>query len=128
MTALRYTFVVVLILSTGSGISAAWEWQTEVGPVDSGRGTSIALDGSGNPRILHTGPWLVGLRYSYFADGSWHTEVLDPDVTTGDHSSLAIDGDDHLHISFWGADVPADCDRLLYGYYDGVRLAVRSRR
>jgi len=93
---------------------SAWELTT-VDPVDSGRGTSIALDAEGHPHIIHTGPWLVGLRHSYFTGTTWQTEILDPDVNTGSHSTLAIDAAGRLHISYWNSNLNGSFDELVYG-------------
>ncbi len=96
-------------------------WTTvNVDPADTGRGTSIVLDSQGHAHIVHTGPWIYGLRYSHFDGAQWHTEVLDPSIETSMHTSLAIDRADRLHLSYWYANPSDRRDKLMYGFYDGA--------
>ena len=76
-----------------------------------GRYTSIALDGSGNPRIAYyysLGDGAHGtLRYAAWDGQAWHTETVDGNAVgsgaddVGQFASLKLDADGNPHISYY---------------------------
>jgi hypothetical protein len=59
--------------------------------------SSMALDSSGNPHIVYGGDHLY---HAFFDGAAWHTEIIDRTPGVGTQASVAIDGDDHLHILY----------------------------
>ena len=82
-------------------------WSTKV--LDSagevGMYTSIAIDSGDNPHIsyrLNVHGDLVGdLRYAKRAAGSWSIEAVDYLLNVGGYTSLALDGNNDPHISYY---------------------------
>lgn len=63
---------------------------------------SMALDTFGYPHIAYR--YLDGancLKYGYFDGATWHTEVVDNNGNTGIDPSIAIDGNNCPHISYY---------------------------
>ena len=84
-----------------------------------GEFNDLALDAAGHPHIAYTESgtnWQV-LRYAYHDGSTWHKETVDGlgDADVGSYVSLALDGDDHPHLSYQD-DTNLD---LRYAYYDG---------
>jgi hypothetical protein len=77
--------------------------------------TSIALDSQGRPHIsYHVGstetPSDSGrLYHAVRNEGEWQNEIVDRDGDAGKFSSLAIDGDDRVHIGYiqWQTETTA---------------------
>ena len=80
---------------------------------------SLALDSAGHPHIAYSkvGTSWSTLRYAYYDGTTWHKETVDGlgDEDVGYFVSLALDADDHPHISY--QDVTNL--NLRYAYYDG---------
>ena len=75
---------------------------------------SMALDSSGRPHIVYGGDHL----YHAFFDGAvWHTEIIDSTPGVGTQASVAIDGDDHLHIIYgYSIEISSHGDGPYYRY------------
>jgi hypothetical protein len=82
--------------------------------------TSLALDAvTGRPHISYYGP---GLKYAWNDGAAWQIEVLDVGQRAGMHSSLALDGMGHPHISYFD-NTNGD---LKYAWHDGAGWHVET--
>lgn len=88
--------------------NASGEWVTTTVNNQGGAYSSIAVDSKGKVHISDLGTWSDyggPLRYTTNASGSWVTYVLDvnpePLTQTGQHTSIAIDSNDKVHISYF---------------------------
>lgn len=97
-------------------------WQNE--RVDSyggayGEYNSLAVDSADHPHVAYTktGTNVTLLKYAYHDGSTWHKETVDGlgDEDVGRFVSLALDADDHPHISY--QDVTNY--NLKYAYHDG---------
>ena len=97
-------------------------WQSE--RVDSyggayGEYNSLAIDSADHPHVAYTktGTNVTLLKYAYYDGSAWHKETVDGlgDEDVGSFVSLALDADDHPHISY--QDVTNY--NLRYAYHDG---------
>lgn len=107
---------------------SSWSWSIQ--PVDGGPGedyvgqfTSLALDGSGEPRISYYDSTNKDLKYAAWDGASWNIETVDSTGNLGDHTSIALDESGHPHISYYSGTGPAD---LKYAYWDGSEWAVET--
>jgi PGF-pre-PGF domain-containing protein len=66
-----------------------------------GRYTSLALDGSGNPRICYQDLLNAKLKYTAKSGGIWNHETVDNAGNVGAYSSLALDSSGNPHISYY---------------------------
>lgn len=81
-----------------------WDIQT----VDSGACMndycSIALDSSDYPHIaymrFYTDPWDADLKYARWTGGEWEIQLVDYEGFVGMYASLALDNQNHPHISY----------------------------
>lgn len=82
---------------------------------------SIQLNSQGLPRISYyqrlwaDGTYALHLKYASFDGKAWYTETVDADGATGKFNSLALDGQDHPHISYSEVNE----GDLRYAYFDG---------
>jgi len=94
-----------------------WVTQTVVSAGSSGGHLSLALDGDGQPHIsYYSGGPDYNLRYTYhdsLESGGWHFQVVDAEEGMGYDTSLALDPDGHVQIS--------------YGSKSGVRHAYQAK-
>ena len=75
-------------------------WSTTI--VDSGgvgRYTSLAIDGSGEPRICYQDLLNAKLKYAAKNGSIWTSEIADNAGNVGAYSSMALDGENSPHIS-----------------------------
>lgn len=76
-----------------------------------GLDTSIAVDSNGKIHISYFDAWAnfangtetADLNYATNASGSWVVTTIDSNGRVGEHSSIAIDGNDKVHISYYDA-------------------------
>ncbi len=84
-----------------------------------GEYNSLALDSADHPHVAYTktGTNVTLLKYAYHDGSAWHKETVDGlgDEDVGNFVSLALDADDHPHISY--QDVTNY--NLRYAYHDG---------
>jgi len=74
---------------------------------------SIAVDPYGSPHIAYAsydGPGDWTLKYARLDRGLWRVETVDPSADTGTLSSIALDGDGRVHITYY------DISRLALKY------------
>jgi hypothetical protein len=83
-------------------------WTSELVDNDvthTGQYSSLAFDSYGNPHISYFAGGANGcLRYASKSGGTWTTEIADNPGTgkyVGYYTSLALDGDDNPHISYY---------------------------
>ncbi len=80
--------------------------------------TAIGLDSSGRSHVVYYEA-IGNLRHAYYNGTAWQRETVESDLGepwgTMGRLSLAIDGSDHLHVSY----CDLTWDDLKYAYYDG---------
>lgn len=59
---------------------------------------SLKLDSDGYPHIAYGSGHLY---YAWFDGSAWQRELVDPDYTTGQYASLALDEGNHPHIIYY---------------------------
>jgi hypothetical protein len=72
-------------------------WMIQTVDTGAGEGTSLRLDGAGNPHISYNGS---GLRYAYRTDNSWNVEMVDSQCGFAEPTSLVFDSNDNPRISY----------------------------
>ena len=81
-----------------------WEIETINNSADITGSTSIAIDESGKIHISYHNQgfstFSSGLIYTNNIYGSWQNEIIEKGMFTGGCSSLAIDSDNKIHISY----------------------------
>lgn len=105
----------------------SWQVETVDGARDIGTYTSLALDGSDRPHIsycLHSSnsDTCEELKYARHDGTNWQTETVDDAGHVGAHNSLALDGTNQPHISYYDS---ADSD-LKYARRDGTGWHVET--
>lgn len=75
------------------GVDGSWECET-VASSELGE-TALVMDSSDTPHLVYSG----SLNYAVRSDGSWLIEPIHPRV--GMYSSLDVDGNGHLSISYY---------------------------
>jgi len=87
--------------------------------------TSIALDSNDRPHIsCCVGEWPeADLKHVYWDGLSWQNETIDSESCVGMWSSIAVDLNDNVHISYQDG---GDNDDLKYAYYDGNSWSVET--
>ena len=125
-----YPHISYLDYANGNLKYAYWDgtnWQIET--VDSygdvGLYTSLALDAHGNPHISYYDNSFGDLKYAFYNGNEWEIQRLTPDAVydspnEGSFTSIALDANDHPHISYVGQG-PLVGARvgLRYTFYDG---------
>jgi hypothetical protein len=87
-----------LIYTTYNGVSWTMIMVDNVG--GQVKSVSIALDGSGNPRISYYDSVSKVLKYAQKNGGTWTKENVSPINGGGDYNSLALDSAGNPHISY----------------------------
>jgi len=87
------------------------EWQPQNIGV-SGIDVSLLLDGNSMPHISFRNE--NGLFYAYFDGTQWQTTCLDPEPPTGVFSSIAMDSQSRIHISYADKN-----DATRHAFFDG---------
>ena len=87
--------------------------------------TSIAVDSFDRPHIsCCVGEWSErNLRYVYWDGQFWQNETVDSENEVGMWSSIAIDKNDHVHISYRSRGSNKD---LKYAYFDGNSWSIET--
>lgn len=67
---------------------------------DSGRHTSLKLDGAGNPHIAYHNGFYKSLMYAYWTGSQWSIWTVDSGYV-GYYASLALDSAGNPHISYY---------------------------
>jgi hypothetical protein len=86
--------------------SDGWHLTTADGLENPGSYNSLALDSGEFPHISYHNSSRYpnsyhDLKYIYRDAGGWHPEDVDTAGRVGQYNSLALDGDDHPHISYY---------------------------
>ena len=106
-----------------NNIGGAWHYKL----VDNQPGlfwtVSLALDSFNGAHITYTSLSDYKLRYATSNDG-WVLHVLDPGVLVGPQASIAIDGNNHVHISYFAIQgTTYDLNKQLLSYANNVNGA-----
>lgn len=91
-------------LKYANGVAGSWEIETVDADGYVGMYTSLALDSKENVHISYYG-WTTDtitsfLKYANNTSGFWNTEAVNSGGKVGKYSSLAIDSNDKVHISY----------------------------
>ncbi|MCK4688810.1 MAG: T9SS type A sorting domain-containing protein [Candidatus Marinimicrobia bacterium] len=105
---------------SGGMLHRAWwngsTWQKEEVDGNASEYNSIAIDGDGYPHIAYRyykdGPYL---KYAYKDASGWHRSIADSLPTDSYLTSMALDGNNNPHISYYNG---SGYD-LKYAYWDG---------
>jgi len=98
-------------LKYATNASGSWETFTLDSAGSVGAYSSIAVDSEGAVHIsyydwdyngLYRDPNKNGLKYATNSSGSWEIYTLDADENVGTYSSIAVDSEDAVHISYCG--------------------------
>jgi hypothetical protein len=92
---------------------AAGVWTPTVVSNESGvgRGVNIAVDADGRPHLAYVGPSATEIRHSWLdASGTWQTEPVESPALPGP-CSIAIDGNDVVHVVYSGMTRPRHASR-----------------
>ncbi|UCE66256.1 MAG: IPTL-CTERM sorting domain-containing protein [Candidatus Zixiibacteriota bacterium] len=87
-------------------------WTTDVIEELVINGTSIAVDSNDYPHVIYNDYMNFILKHAYYNGSSWQIDTIAVNQV-GSSFSLALDSDDKLHVSFYGAT------DLNYAYFDG---------
>ncbi|MDX1812115.1 MAG: CFI-box-CTERM domain-containing protein, partial [Gammaproteobacteria bacterium] len=92
-------------LKYAKGSAGSWEIETVDADGYVGMYTSLALDSKDNVHISYYG-WTTEsvtsfLKYANNTGGSWSTEAVNSGGMVGKYSSIAIDSEDKVHISYY---------------------------
>jgi hypothetical protein len=80
--------------------SGTWASETVAATGDVGLWSSLALDSNGNPRIAYFSETDGQAEHAFKSGGSWSVEAAGA-VGAGKYCSIAIDGLDRTHLSFY---------------------------
>ncbi len=75
-------------------------WDTSHVDDMSGPGLSLDLDSSGRPHISYQSRD-DNLKHAWWSGSAWLNETVDDNTTVGTYSSMRIDGNDEIHISYF---------------------------
>ena len=119
------------IVFTGYPAGAQWTIRTVDSTGNAGVDTSLALDGSGNPRISYYRSDTGDLKYAWCDTdcantGNWNSVPVDTAGDVGEDTSLVLDGSGNPRISYYafetgdlkyawcdtGCDVPGNWNRV----------------
>ena len=108
-----------LLYSTYDGSS--WTTSTvDTGSV--GAYSSIALDSSSNPRIAYHANSGFNLKFASYFGSYWTTSIIASAGDVGTHTSMAVDSNDAIHISYFDDStddlgyITLDSSSNVYGY------------
>lgn len=79
-------------------------WQVETVEVGAFTETALALDANDIPYISYCDPGSRSLKVAYRDGAGWHTQVVDGAGDRGLHSSIGVDDEGALYISYYDAD------------------------
>lgn len=87
--------------------AGTWHIETvEAGDSTVGWGTAVALDSNGYPHIAYNSGTQAALKYARWTGTDWQREVIVGPEGNIQHLSLALDGSDRPHISYYDATFP----------------------
>ncbi len=95
-------------------------WTVELipsGSIEYANATSLALDSQGDPHITYFDHVGRTLKHATRSGGVWTIETVDS-MEAGQFSSLAIDGSDNLHISYY-QNIQDSTGIVKYAFHDG---------
>jgi hypothetical protein len=104
-----------------------WHIQTVDSEGSVGWYTSLALDGSGRPHISYClydpGNYICDdLKYAWHDGADWRIETVDSEGWVGYYTSLALDGSDRPHVTYWDT---GNYD-LKFTSYDGMAWHIET--
>ncbi len=104
---------------TGCDVAGNWNSVAVDSTGDVGEYTSLALDGSGNPRISYYAYETRDLKYAWCdtgcdSAGNWNSVTVESDGDVGLYTSLALDSSGNPRVSYYRSDT----DDLQYAWCD----------
>ena len=96
-------------------------WQIETIDPSAGNvyfGNDLAINSAGLPCVAYYDPGGADLVYACRTGGSWQPVTVDSAGDVGQYTSLALDADDHPHISY--QDNLGTNQHLKYAHHDGT--------
>ena len=106
--------------------SHGWETRTIDYLGNVGSHTSIQLDEGGYPWIVYSDEDNFDIKFArYWFDlppDGWRVEVVDSELLVGSHSSIAMDEQDGIHISYYDEMTPS----LKYAQFDGLNWNIQT--
>jgi hypothetical protein len=105
---------------------AVWngtDWEIETVVPEYASVPSVVLDSQDEPHIAFDYCEVddhCDLRYAYWSEGQWEIEIVDPEEGSGWWVSLALDGNEYPHISyFWDIYGSKGYTDLRYAHWTG---------
>ena len=109
--------LLILFVMVGVAEAGAWVIETVDSAGEVGKGTSLALDSSGNPHISYYDETNENLKYAHWDGSSWQIEIVDSSLQEyGGDTSLTLDSSDNPHISYYDDTN----ENLKYARWDGT--------
>ena len=94
-------FGILVLVSMGGPVSAAWHNETvdSIGIV--GGSSSLALSSHGKPYISYYDVTNGDLKYAWKDASGWHNSTVDSSGVVGAYTSIALDNHGKPRISYW---------------------------
>jgi predicted GH43/DUF377 family glycosyl hydrolase len=102
--------------NSGNALDPLYPTETVDSSADTGYQSSIALDGSGNPRIVYRDNENGYLKYASYSGSAWTISNISSAGQSGYSPSLVLDGSGNPRVSYY----KSDSEDLAYASYNGA--------